>query len=174
MNSHEGINGINLSDRVEKVVEWDGAIAESLVFCYKTAENIVMSIVIDDGDVNKNQRDILFNENFKYVGIGCNKHKVSKYCTVIVYAEGLRYKGEEMKNVEEIYEDNLPQKKENKLFNRKVNVLQENDEDAPYNAISVQIVEKNITIGGELRPVIQKTYLLDNGRHHIVQVIKKE
>ena len=165
---------MNLSDRIEKVIEWDGSIAESLVFCYKTAENIVMSIVIDDGDINRNQRDILFNENFKYVGIGCGQHKASKYCTVIVYAEGLHYKGEEMKNVEEIYEDTLPQKKENKLFNRKVNVLQENDDDAPYNAISVRIVEKNVCIEGELRPVKQKTYLLDNGKHHIVEIIKKE
>jgi uncharacterized protein YkwD len=175
VNSHEGVNGINLSDRIEKVIEWDGSIAESLVFCYKTAENIVMSIVIDDGDVNRNQRDVLFNKNFQYVGIGCGKHKVSKYCTVIVYAEGLHYKGEDMKNVEEVYEDKVvTKKKENELFNRKVNVLQENDEDAPYNAISVKIVEKIVSVGGELRPVKHKTYLLDNGKHHIVEVIRKE
>ena len=34
LSSHEGSDGNGLSERIEKYVEWDGAIAENLDFCY--------------------------------------------------------------------------------------------------------------------------------------------
>ena len=43
LSSHEGSDGSSISDRIEKYIEWDGAIAENLDFCYKFAQNIVMN-----------------------------------------------------------------------------------------------------------------------------------
>ena len=34
LSSHEGSDGNGLSERIEKYVEWDGAITENLDFCY--------------------------------------------------------------------------------------------------------------------------------------------
>ena len=62
--NHESTNGMLLSDRIEKYTEWDGAIAESLQFCYKNAETIIMSLIIDDGSKEKHQRGNLFSEEF--------------------------------------------------------------------------------------------------------------
>ena len=45
LSSHEGSDGTGISDRVEKYIEWDGALAENLDFCYKFAENIVMNLI---------------------------------------------------------------------------------------------------------------------------------
>ena len=85
LSTHEGSNGKGLCERIEKYIEWDGAIAENLEFCYKFAQNIVMNLIIDDGSENKNQRDNLFDPNFQYVGIACDAHKTFKICTVINY-----------------------------------------------------------------------------------------
>ena len=37
LSSHEGSDGNGLSERIEKYIEWDGAVAENLDFCYKFA-----------------------------------------------------------------------------------------------------------------------------------------
>ena len=85
LSSHEGSDGNGLCERVEKYVEWDGAIAENLDFCYKFAENIVMNLIIDDGSKEKHQRSNLFNPEFVYGGVACDVHKTFKICTVCNY-----------------------------------------------------------------------------------------
>ena len=82
LSSHEGSDGNGLCERIEKYVEWDGAIAENLDFCYKFAENIVMNLIIDDGSKEKHQRNNLFNPQFVYGGVACDTHKTFKICTV--------------------------------------------------------------------------------------------
>ena len=47
LHSHESSNGALLNERIEKYTEWDGAIAESLQFCYKNPENILMSLMLN-------------------------------------------------------------------------------------------------------------------------------
>ena len=89
LSSHEGSDGNGLCERIEKYVEWDGAIAENLDFCYKFAENIVMNLIIDDGSKEKHQRNNLFNPEFVYGGVACDSHKTFKICTVCNYAKGL-------------------------------------------------------------------------------------
>ena len=70
LSSHEGSDGNGLSERIEKYIEWDGAVAENLDFCYKFAENIVMNLIVDDGSKEKHQRNNLFNPEFVYGGVG--------------------------------------------------------------------------------------------------------
>ena len=74
LSSHESSDGNGLCERIEKYVEWDGAIAENLDFCYKFAENIVMNLIIDDGSKEKHQRNNLFNPQFVYGGVACDNH----------------------------------------------------------------------------------------------------
>ena len=67
LHSHESSNGALLNERIEKYTEWDGAIAESLQFCYKNPENILMSLLIDDGSKEKHQRQNLFSKEFQLI-----------------------------------------------------------------------------------------------------------
>jgi hypothetical protein len=79
VNSHEGVNGINLSDRIEKVIEWDNQI-EATVICsigsfqlaffavdyycnkslYKIGETISMDISSLGMNVSEGQRGFQF------------------------------------------------------------------------------------------------------------------
>ena len=59
LSSHKGSNGNNINERIEKNIEWDGAIAENLGFCYAFPENIIMDLIIDDSSEDKHQRNNL-------------------------------------------------------------------------------------------------------------------
>ena len=99
--SHEGIENKNLYNRLEKYCDWDGAIAENLDFGFKIPENIIMNMVIDDGDENRYQRKNLFYPDFRYVGIGVGPHREYEICVVIEYAYNIREKGTQYINVDE-------------------------------------------------------------------------
>ena len=172
LSSHEGSDGNGLCERIEKYVEWDGAIAENLDFCYKFAENIVMNLIIDDGSKEKYQRNNLFNPQFVYGGVACDTHKTFKICTVCNYAKGLHAIGEEPPDVINSVQDYI-QKTMGKN-NQPKNAFQIDDPDAPDNTQSVKIVKLKKVIQGQERNITRKIYLLDNGRQHMVEIEDKE
>ena len=90
LTTHEGSDGKNISDRIEKYCEWEGAAAENLDFGFKKAENIILNLLIDDGVKERNQRMNLFNPDFKYIGIGAGSHRDYGICVVIGYAMDVR------------------------------------------------------------------------------------
>ena len=172
LSSHEGSDGNGICERVEKYIEWDGAIAENLDFCYKFAENIVMNLIIDDGSKEKHQRSHLFNKDFNFCGVGCDKHKSFKICSVIIYAKGLHPIGEEPPDVVNSVQDYIEKTmgKDRKIKN----AFQNEDPDAPDNTVSVKIVKLNKVINGKERHITRKIYVLDDGKQHIVEIEDKE
>ena len=172
LSSHEGSDGNGICERVEKYIEWDGAIAENLDFCYKFAENIVMNLIIDDGSKEKHQRSHLFNKDFNFCGVGCDKHKSFKICSVIIYAKGLHSIGEEPPDIVNSVQDYIEKTmgKERKIKN----AFQNEDPDAPDNTVSVKIVKLNKGINGKERHITRKIYVLDDGKQHIVEIEDKE
>lgn len=173
LSSHEGSDGNGISDRVERYIEWDGAIAENLDFCFKFAENIVMNLIIDDGSKLKHQRSNLFNPDFKFVGVACAKHKTFKICTVIDYAKGLHAIGEEPPDIINSVQDYI-EKTMNKENSQPKNAFQAEDPDAPDNTISVKLVKLKKKINGTERNITRKIYVLDDGKQHIVEIEDKE
>ncbi len=172
LSSHEGSDGNGICERVEKYIEWDGAIAENLDFCYKFAENIVMNLIIDDGSKEKHQRSHLFNKDFNFCGVGCDKHKSFKICSVIIYAKGLHPIGEEPPDVVNSVQDYIEKTmgKDRKIKN----AFQNEDPDAPDNTVSVKIVKLNKVINGKEKHITRKIYVLDDGKQHIVEIEDKE
>ena len=83
-----------LSDRIEKYTEWDDSCAESIDLGFKTADNIILNLLIDDGSEGRNQRINLFSTKYKYIGIGCAYHKTYNHCSVFVYSKSLRDLGQ--------------------------------------------------------------------------------
>ena len=169
LHNHEGSNDSLLSDRIEKYTEWDGAIAESLQFCYKIAENIIMSLIIDDGSNEKHQRENLFSEEFQYIGIGCAKHKNFKICTVINYAKNLYpLGGEPPEKIE--YDPNYLNKKGDK----ELNPFQLDDPYAPDNTVGVKIIKLKKNFEDKEYNITRKIFSLKDGKKHIVDYEEKE
>jgi len=85
-------NGDDLSSRIERYCEWENICAENINFGSKTAEEVIISLVIDDGFTDREHRENLFNEEIKLLGIYSGNHKEFKYVTVLTYVGGIRPK----------------------------------------------------------------------------------
>ena len=171
LHSHEGSNDSLLSDRIEKYTEWDGAIAESLQFCYKNAENIIMSLIIDDGSNEKHQRENLFSEEFQYIGIGCAKHKAFKLCTVLNYAKNLYPIGGEPPEKIEFDQNYLKNKRGD---DKEENPFQIDDPYAPDNTIGVKITKLKKKYADREYNITRKIFSLKDGKKHIVDYEERE
>ena len=177
--SHEGAETKNIYNRLEKYCEWDGCIAENLDFGFKTPENIIMNMVVDDGDENRYQRKNLFYPDFKYVGIGAGPHRDYGICVVIEFAYHIRDIGTEYidvdefikKNVKVNYDDNSEEvnvdEDNKKIFK---NPFQDGDPDAPDNTVSLRVEKEEKENKGKIIKVTKKIFTLDDDSQHIVEI----
>lgn len=60
-----------------------GSLSENISFGWKTAKDIVLSMIIDDGVKSRGHRMNLFNSNYKKIGVASGKHKAYEHCTVM-------------------------------------------------------------------------------------------
>jgi hypothetical protein len=81
--SHEGSNGLTLSQRIEIFGEWRGLIAENIAFNDYLAEDILINFILDDGNPNRGHRENLLNPELKCIGISCGPHSLHKSCCVM-------------------------------------------------------------------------------------------
>ena len=167
LTTHEGSDGKNISDRIEKYCEWDGAAAESLDFGFRNAENIILNLIIDDGVKERYQRYNLFHPDLKFVGIACGHHRDYGICVVIGYARGLRPLGSEPTNVSDFIQEYIKNTMNKKNI---ANPFQEDEPDAPDNTTSLKIVKNTKMIDGKLKKITKKIFTLDNGAQHIVEI----
>lgn len=173
--THEGTEIKNIYNRLEQYCDWDGVIAENIDFGFKIPENIVMNMIIDDGDENRYQRLNLFYPEFKYVGIAVGPHKEFEFCTVIEYAYNIREIGTDYLNVDEFINKyrKLYDKGENKNKDEIKNPFQEGDADAPDNTISLRVEKEEKEIEGQIVKITKKIFSLDDDTQHIVEFREK-
>ena len=168
LHGHIGSNKTNLNDRIEKYVEWNGLISESIQYCYQFADNIIMSLLIDDGSKDKHQRLNLFSEDYKYVGIACGGHKKYQLCTVIDYAKSLFPLGTEPPRKKDInYNLNSPEN-ENEVIDIEGNIV--NKDYKPENASGVEIYNITKNYDGKEHPFTRKIFHLNDGKMHVIDI----
>ena len=149
MTGHEGSDGKNISERIEKYGEWDGDIAENLDFGFKKAENIIMNLLIDDGVKERYQRSNIFYPGFRYIGIGIGPHKDYGTCVCIGYARNIRELGSDLTNILDYINEYVDYRdKQNKKEAQ--NVYQEDDKDAPDDTVSLRIEKATKKIEGNM------------------------
>lgn len=176
--THEGTEAKNIYNRIEKYCEWDGVLAENLDFGFKKPENIIMNMLIDDGDENRYQRKNLFYPDFKYVGIAVGPHRDYGFCVAIEYALNIREKGSDHIDVDDFIkknvkinigddENNLNEKDNKKTIN---NPFQDGDPDAPDNTISLRVEKEEKEIHGKIIKITKKIFTLDDDSQHIVEI----
>jgi uncharacterized protein YkwD len=164
---HEGSDGSDIGERIEKYCEWDGATAENLDFGFKKAENILLNMIICDGVKERFQRMNLFNPEFKFVGIAAGYHKDYGICVCIGYCKHVRPLGSEPTDVSNFIREYI----KNSLYKKKINnEFQEDDPNAPDNTVSVKIDKKIKEINGKMKKITKKIYKLSTGAQHIIEI----
>ena len=175
--THDSSDGKTLSERIERYLEWDSSCGESIEVGGKTGQDVILSLLVDDGLKNRGHRLNLFKPEFKYVGISSGYHRDYEVLTVINYVGGLRELGKpfhDLKNYRyeyppEIYsgfELNAPPQKEKKPKT----AFQLSDPDAPDKTVSVKITKNTKLYEGRKVTVTKKFYTLEDGSQHIVEV----
>jgi uncharacterized protein YkwD len=82
---HIGADGGTNDDRLRKYIEWDITIAENIDFGALSGEDVVVSLLVDDGVEDRGHRENMFNTKIKYFGVGVATHREYDICTVIDY-----------------------------------------------------------------------------------------
>ena len=85
--SHTGSDNSSMSDRLERYGEWMGKIGENIDFGSITGEDIIISLMVDDGNSSRGHRKNIFEQAFNYTGIACAAHQGWRHCCVLEYAE---------------------------------------------------------------------------------------
>lgn len=168
--THEGSNGYYVSERIEQYTEWDVLCSESIQFTGKSAEEILIDLLVDDGIKERAHRFNIFNPHASYVGVGCGVHKMYGTMCVIVYVGKLRDKGSLYFNYDNYkyqYPEDLTRKEKIK---NPVNDFQNDDPDAPDTTVSVKISKAQKEYKGKKIIVTKKCYKLSDGTEHIVEL----
>jgi hypothetical protein len=84
--SHQGSDGLTLSQRVDDFGNWKGLIAENIAFNDFLAEDILINFILDDGNANRGHRKNLLNPELNCIGISCGPHSLYKHCCVMNFS----------------------------------------------------------------------------------------
>jgi hypothetical protein len=169
--SHDGSDGSNPSDRIEKYCEWDLGCSENIDFGSKSAEDVVILLVVDDGIPERNHRKNLFNPELRYIGVASGPHKEFDHCTILDYVADIRNIGEPSKHKANLV-DELLKNADKKKTKAVKNPYQENDPDAPDDTVSVKLTRTTKILNGKPTKITKKTYTLSDNTLFVVEIIE--
>ena len=78
------VGDISMDEIINKYGEFNGNFSRAMEFGANTSEQVVINLVVSDGDKTRGQRDSLLNGNLKLIGVATGKHEIYRTCTVIV------------------------------------------------------------------------------------------
>ena len=89
-----------IEQRVEKYIDYDYAISESIDFGGSSGIEVIVNLLVDDGVKDRIHRENLFSNKFEYYGVAVFEHKEYDFCTVIDYfGDILSYKDKEKNKI---------------------------------------------------------------------------
>jgi hypothetical protein len=87
---HEGSDRSNMRNRVERYGKWEKRIAENIAYGGKTAQQIVIYLLIDDGVRDRGHRKNFLNPDFSVVGVATGSHPEYGLMSVMDFAGGFK------------------------------------------------------------------------------------
>ena len=80
------IDKINRKQIIEEYGKFEGDYGQSIDFGSQTPELVVMNLIVDDGDPQRRNRLMLFNDKFTKIGCASCRHPSFRTCTVLLFA----------------------------------------------------------------------------------------
>ena len=80
----DDIESVNLDKILNKYGNYKGSFSRAIDFGGERPENVVVYLVVCDGDKSRGQRSTLLNPQVKLVGVGTGKHISYGYFSVII------------------------------------------------------------------------------------------
>lgn len=85
---HKGSDGSIPDTRVQRYGFWDGTVGENIIYDIKTARQMVIGMIIDDGVANRGHRRNIFDTTYRVAGISISDAASNPARGVIVYVGG--------------------------------------------------------------------------------------
>lgn len=80
----DNLDSIDLDKIIERYGKFTGNLNRALDFGGETPEQVLVNLIVSDGDPKREQREALLNKNLKKVGVGFGNHEDFKFVTVII------------------------------------------------------------------------------------------
>ena len=87
--SHQGSDGSDPGERIERFGQWDGTIGENIDYGDTNAEEIVVNLLIDDGVQTRGHRTNILKAEHLFAGVAYGDHADMEHVCVIVFAQGV-------------------------------------------------------------------------------------
>jgi len=87
---HQGSDRSTMRNRVERYGTWEKRIAENIAYGGKTARQIVVYLLIDDGVRDRGHRKNFLNPDFRMVGVATGSHPEYGLMSVMDFAGGFK------------------------------------------------------------------------------------
>jgi uncharacterized protein YkwD len=184
----DDLSSLNIENYLEKHGTVVGLFAQAVDFGSSYPELVVINLLVDDGDLNRGNRQNIFNPKFRLIGVSTGTHSVYHYSTVIMYARHFYANNETVGDLsDENYEDEEPKKPQKraslnlrksilgqteveslpKLLETKASVKdevpQEDDFDLPEGCLKVERQEKIIEEKGVKKRVVKLIKHMEDG-----------
>ena len=82
---------IDIQKLIQRYGGFEGSFGRLMEFGGETPEHVVINLIVSDGDRSRSQRDQLFDNNFKVLGLVAGDHPDFRKCTIITLAGKFNY-----------------------------------------------------------------------------------
>jgi uncharacterized protein YkwD len=83
---HIGSDSSNSKERIERYGNWKVRIAENIAYGGKSARQVIIYLLIDDGQYDRGHRKNFLQPDFKMVGVSYGKHPAYNHMVVMDFA----------------------------------------------------------------------------------------
>ena len=80
----EKIKDINMDDIIKKYGGYTGSFSRAMEFGAETAEQVIVSLIVSDGDKSRGKRETLLNPKLLQVGAAAGRHKIFGSVSAII------------------------------------------------------------------------------------------
>ena len=136
--SYEKIFRLEINNLIEKYGTFTGNFSKLMDFGGLTAKSIVTNLIVCDGNHSRDYRNLIFDDNFRYIGVASVPHSEYKQFTVIMISENFKsldskndipFQISDKDNEEEEDEEEEEEESENEEENEKENEKENENEE---------------------------------------------
>jgi uncharacterized protein YkwD len=91
---HRGSDGSLPNDRISRYGTWKSTVGEAILYRVSTAREMVLELIVDDGNPGRPHRKNVFEPSFQVAGVSISPESARGTFCVIDYAGGFAEKGE--------------------------------------------------------------------------------